>query len=339
MSGRMQDLDRVLPEDELLGTAAALAHGPDRLYAYGDYVLEALTGRRAGGILVACRFEAEKVARELSRAAGLTVLDLKSTKGAFHLAGSNRGERGVTVVPFAVPDIKEHLSDCGFTVTAMAVDIAAPAPRQLIDPFGGLKDLQNGRLRTVSSNAFVDDPARLLRAAQLSFTYRLDPATETEALMRASADLANTLLPYRTWNALSGLFNGEDLSAKARFLARTGVLGALFPEVGATYEVPQNYYHHLGVWEHTLEVLDVLEEMLLEPHRFFPAFAPRISGHMAGRVRPGVDRRSVRGACSRHREACDDGVRAVRKDSIPGSPGRRRPPNRRDRGQDGARPQ
>ena len=55
--------------------------------------------------------------------------------------------------------------------------------------------------------------------------------------------------PTRAWDAVSRLFSGTGLSDTSRFLKDTGALAALFPELAAIYDVPQNYFHHLGVWE------------------------------------------------------------------------------------------
>jgi poly(A) polymerase len=289
------NLDHAIEEDQLLRPAVASAGRPDRLYVYGDYVLQGLKGRPPGNILIASRAPTDTVARELARASGLKLLALKNNAGGFHLAGPRFGERGITVVPLAGSGIRENLADCGFSVTAIAVDLSSRTLRELVDPFGGLEDLANARLRAVSSNAFINDPARILQAAELAFPYGLRPDSETEVLMGASAHLLGTLPCSRVWPVLLRLFGGEELSGKARFLAGTGALGALLPEVEATYEVPQNYYHHLGVWEHTLEVLDVLEGVLQETMGSFRAFAGRISTHMGREIVPGADRRSFLG--------------------------------------------
>jgi poly(A) polymerase len=289
------NLLHAVEQDPFLQEGAALAAGPGRLYLCGDYVLQALVGRQPCNILLVSSGEAGEVAPRLAGALGLKLLELKGTAGGYHLAGESFGSRSITVLPLAGSEIKDQLADCGFTVTAMALDLSAWSSGEVVDPFGGLQDLIEGRLRAISSKVFADDPVRLLLAAELKFGYGLDPTDETGAYMRASADLAKTLPAARAWPILMRLFGGDDLSAKARFLADTGVLGGLFPEVEAVYEVPQNYYHHRGVWEHTLEVLDILEEMLEKPGAFFRAYAGRISMHMAQEVDPGAHRRSTLG--------------------------------------------
>lgn len=289
------NLDSAIKADELFGLAAGLAGSPGRLFACGRYVLEALAGSDPGGILLVCGTDAPGVAIELAGRSGLEPVALKDPTGAFHLAPGGRGARGITVVPLSGGDIKAHLHQSAFTVEALAVDLVSGQPRGIIDPFNGLSDLESGTLRALSPRAFIEDPARLLLAAELTFSYGLELDGRTESAMKAAAARVREVPPRRAWRLLSRLFGGKDLSDKARMLARTGALGALLPEVEALYDVPQNYYHHLGVWEHTLEVLDVLERMLEAPVGFFPAFAGRVTECLAEEIEGGVDRRSFLG--------------------------------------------
>jgi tRNA nucleotidyltransferase (CCA-adding enzyme) len=73
-----------------------------------------------------------------------------------------------------------------FSVNAMAVALSPES--ELVDPQGGLADLERGMLRTLHPNSLVDDPTRALRAARYSSRYgfELDPGTEAEVV---AADL------------------------------------------------------------------------------------------------------------------------------------------------------
>lgn len=296
MQSHKMNLDSGLEADELFGKAAGLAASPGAFYAFGAFVLETLAGREPGNILIACGADTAAAARELSRQTGFKTVPLRNQPRVFNLVGDRVGSRTITVVPLAGPDIRGHLEAyCGFTVEALAVDLASRRPRELIDPLGGLRDLEGGRLRAASPVSFTEDPARLLSGAALAGGYNLDLETETEVWMRDAADLIRELAPRRAWRLIARLFGGRGLSGSARFIQRTGVLGALLPEVEAVRGVPQNYYHHLGVWEHTLAVLDILEAMIDSPALYFPAFAGRIYAHMRRQLEGGVDRRAFAG--------------------------------------------
>jgi poly(A) polymerase/tRNA nucleotidyltransferase (CCA-adding enzyme) len=87
----------------------------------------------------------------------------------------------VDVTPFqAGPHIEDDLAHRDFTINAMAYDANR---KQLLDPYGGCADLQDGLLRAVGSarDRFAEDPLRALRAVRLAATrgWKLDPELES----------------------------------------------------------------------------------------------------------------------------------------------------------------
>ena len=95
---------------------------------------------------------------------------------------SGRGYRGFTV--YSAPDVtlEQDLARRDLTINAMARDEAG----RLIDPFGGERDLRAGVLRHVSE-AFAEDPVRILRVARFAARFRFRVAEETLARMRRMA--------------------------------------------------------------------------------------------------------------------------------------------------------
>ncbi len=83
-------------------------------------------------------------------------------------------------LPVVAPaeSIEADLGRRDFSINAMAIPLASPA--DLIDPFGGREDLEQGLLRVLHPDSFRDDPTRALRAARYAarFGFELDPGTE-----------------------------------------------------------------------------------------------------------------------------------------------------------------
>ncbi|MFH2098103.1 MAG: HD domain-containing protein, partial [Pseudomonadota bacterium] len=76
-------------------------------------------------------------------------------------------------------------------------------------------------------------------------------------------------------------------SATIRDMDATGVLGQIFPELAPMKGVTQNHYHHQDVWEHSLAVLDLLEQAVEEPGERFGERGQEVAGFLAeGRHRP-----------------------------------------------------
>jgi len=120
--------------------------------------------------------------------------------------------------PGALPEvepasIEDDLARRDFTINAMAVPLSGePA---LIDPHGGLADLEQGLLRVLHDRSFVDDPTRALRAARYAARLGLRLESGTEQLLRA-ADLS-TAGSYRLDRELARL-DAELTAPRAREL-------------------------------------------------------------------------------------------------------------------------
>jgi len=113
---------------------------------------------------------------------------------------SGRGYKGFMV--YAAPDVtlEEDLRRRDLTINAMAKDEAG----NLVDPYGGARDLKAGVLRHVSE-AFAEDPLRILRVARFAARFGFAVAPETQALMHAMVDSgeAEFLVPERVWQELA----------------------------------------------------------------------------------------------------------------------------------------
>ena len=158
---------------------------------------------------------------------------------------SGRGYRGFVVDADPSVTLEEDLQRRDFTINAIARD---ETTGQLVDPWGGVRDIEQRVLRHVGP-AFVEDPLRVLRAAR--FMARFAPlgftlAPETAELMRqmaASGEL-DALVPERIWQELRRALTMKQPSAFLRSLHETHALKAILPEVDALYGVPQRAEFH-----------------------------------------------------------------------------------------------
>ncbi len=158
---------------------------------------------------------------------------------------SGSGYTGFVVHASPEVTLEEDLARRDFTINAIARDEATGA---ILDPFGGVRDIEQRVLRHVGP-AFVEDPLRVLRAAR--FMARFVPlgfriAPETLELMREmveGGELA-ALTPERVWQELARALRSESPAAFLRTLRECGALAALLPEVDALYGVPQRAEYH-----------------------------------------------------------------------------------------------
>jgi tRNA nucleotidyltransferase (CCA-adding enzyme) len=146
----------------------------------------------------------------------------------------------------ADPDVtlEQDLARRDLTINAIAEDEHG----KLVDPYGGVNDLQQRVLRHVSP-AFVEDPVRLLRVAR--FAARFAPlgftvAEETMSLLQQMVrdGEIDHLVPERVWAETRKALGEAQPSAFLRVLRESGALAVLFPEVDALYGIPQRADFH-----------------------------------------------------------------------------------------------
>lgn len=154
--------------------------------------------------------------------------------------------------------IEEDLSRRDLTINALAVDDSG----ELIDPFGGLQDLDRRLIRHVS-DAFIEDPVRILRAAKFAarfahLGFRIAP--ETRDLMRqmVADGEADALVPDRVWKETESALAGASPQLYFEALRACGALRVVFPEVDALFGVPQpvKWHPEVDTGVHTMMVVE-----------------------------------------------------------------------------------
>ena len=153
--------------------------------------------------------------------------------------------------------LEEDLQRRDLTINA----IAETADGELIDPWGGVRDLEQRVLRHVSP-AFAEDPLRVLRVARFSArlaAWDFTVAPETADLMRSMADAGqlDALVPERVWQETVQAL-AEDAPARYfEVLRQCGALARVFPEIDRLYGVPQtaSYHPEIDTGIHTMMVL------------------------------------------------------------------------------------
>ncbi len=141
-----------------------------------------------------------------------------------------------------------------FTINAMMQDVLTG---EIVDHFDGQEDIRAGVLRHVNEETFVEDPLRVLRAAQFAARFNFTVAEETVELAK-TMDLT-ALAKERIMGELEkALMKAGSPSIFFREMRRMDQLGYWFPEMEQMIGVMQNpEFHPEGdVWTHTLMVMD-----------------------------------------------------------------------------------
>ena len=214
--------------------------------------------------------DVQRLAARLARALGGVAFLLHAQHGGWRVIGG-AGTLQVDIEPLRGGAIEEDLRARDFTIDAIAQPLAGG---ELIDPTGGLGDLDARRLRVAGPGALAADPLRVLRAARLASALELALEPRTAALVQASAALLEQVAAERRFGELRAMLCGADPAGAIQTLDRLGLLAILLPELAACQGLTQSHFHHLDVYEHTLAVLRAtvaLEQALRAPAPSRPA--------------------------------------------------------------------
>ncbi|NCV63965.1 MAG: multifunctional CCA tRNA nucleotidyl transferase/2'3'-cyclic phosphodiesterase/2'nucleotidase/phosphatase, partial [Betaproteobacteria bacterium] len=138
------------------------------------------------------------------------------------------GYKGFVVHASPEVTLEEDLARRDLTINAMA----QADDGSVVDPFGGQRDLQNKVLRHVT-DAFREDPVRILRVARLAARYPdFSVAPQTMALMQdmVRAGEVNALVSERVWQELAKGLMAKQPSRLLQVLRECGALHVLLPE-------------------------------------------------------------------------------------------------------------
>lgn len=184
------------------------------------------------------------------------------TKEEYALARTERktgqGYNGFSCISDPSITIEQDLLRRDLTINAIAEDEQG----KLIDPYGGQQDIQSRTLRHVS-DAFIEDPLRVLRVARFAARFAhlgFSIADETLALMQTlsvSGELDH-LTPERVFQEMDTALATQSPQVFFMVLHQCKALHVLFPEVEALFGVPQTATHHpeIDTGIHTLMVVE-----------------------------------------------------------------------------------
>ncbi|WP_335973789.1 multifunctional CCA addition/repair protein [Acinetobacter calcoaceticus] len=157
---------------------------------------------------------------------------------------SGKGYHGFQFFTDTTVSLEEDLIRRDLTINAIAMD----QDGKLYDPYGGQTDLENKTLRHVSE-AFAEDPLRVLRVARFAArysSYGFHIAPETLQLMQTMAESGelDALTPERVWKETARALLEDHADIYFQTLRDCGALKHLFPEIDALFGVPQRPEYH-----------------------------------------------------------------------------------------------
>lgn len=127
----------------------------------------------------------------------------------------------------------------------------------IVDPYGGARDIAERRIDILHEAAFEEDPLRMLRAVQFAARFAFVLTPRTRAAIEAAAALVSSVSPERVRDELIKLIAlAERPSLGLDIMRETGLLAYVLPELGEGIGVEQNEFHRFDVYRHNLASVD-----------------------------------------------------------------------------------
>lgn len=267
----MSDVERLAAAPVVAAARRALGDG-EGAWIVGGAVRDAVLGREVTDLDLAVAGDPSAVARAIAKEIGEHAFELSAEFGTWRVVAQSRGWQ-IDVTALRGDGIEADLAARDFTIGAVAVPLTGGEP---LDPYAGLVDLADKRLRAVGQQSFGDDPLRLLRAPRLAVELELEIEPRTVSLARAAAARAADPAGERQLAELRQLLGGPDPLRGLRLLDELGLTAVVLPELEELRGVEQGPNHHLDVFDHTLAVLEHTLEVEGDLDRF--------AGERAGEV-------------------------------------------------------
>ena len=265
-----------------LGRAPAVravqdALGTEQAWFVGGTVRDASLDRPVTEADIVVPDDPAEAARRIADGVDGFVFPLSERFGAWRVIARDRAWQS-DVTP-ARGSIEQDLAQRDFTVNAMAVPVSDVVT--LIDPHGGMDDLQARSIRAVGPRAFAEDPLRVLRMARFATDLAFEVDAGTAALAAAESARIGEVASERSFYELRRLVAGPQPLRGIALMDSVGLVATLLPELEALKGVEQNPYHHLDVWGHTLAVLEQLVAVTADPGQVFGDAGDAIAAELA----------------------------------------------------------
>ena len=231
-------------------------------YLVGGAVRDAVLRRNIHDLDFATEQDGRRLAKLIADKLDGAYYPLDADRGVGRAIVKQDGERFVIdVARFRGGTLGDDLAGRDFTINALAIHMRGDL-QTIIDPLGGLADLQQKRLRRCSPASISDDPLRALRAVRQSVALGLKIEPETRADIRQYGPQIANASAERVRDEFMTMLGGPRPHVALRTLDALGLLAIIIPEVEPMRGVTQSLPHIYDVWEHTLYVIERLYGVL-----------------------------------------------------------------------------
>jgi len=258
-----KDWDLIIPVIQLAGKRKA------KLYLVGGTLRDLVLGRAKENpdFDFAIKKGAINFGRALSKELGCGFVLLDKEHGSCRVVRKLKHKICTyDFTDFRGVNIEDDLLHRDFTINSIALEDrhifhGKDLSSYLIDPYGSRQDIKGKIIKPVSSLSFKEDPLRILRAFSFASILKFNIHPSAYKLITPVKSKLKNVSGERIRDELFKIFATQEAYECFMLLEKTGALKIIFPETKGMRGIGQGAYHHLDVWNHTLETLKQLESI------------------------------------------------------------------------------
>ncbi|MBR3627586.1 MAG: CCA tRNA nucleotidyltransferase [Elusimicrobia bacterium] len=267
------------------------------VYIVGGYIRDFLLKKKSLDIDLVVSEKPESFAKQLAKKIKGKSFILHSDLQVYRVAVMNNSDlEYIDVSLMQDKNIKTDLSKRDFTINALAVKIEKfdNIKKNIIDFFGGIKDLKNKEIKVVSKKVFIDDPLRMLRAFRFASEYKFKISKETLSLIKKCSSRISATAGERIKNELFRILNNKKSSQYISVIDDIKLLEKIFPVITKMKQSAQSFYYHpKGLFQHCFQTYEALENILIKLNKYFPKSKDILEKHLNETFSENVTRKNL----------------------------------------------
>ena len=223
-------------------------------YLVGGTLRDFLLGKKSVDRDIAIK-NAEDFAKKIANEFEATFIVLDSVNKIFRVVLKDKINY-LDISEMQGDNIEKDLERRDFTMNAVAFDLKTC---EIIDPFNGVLDIKNKKIKHIKDINFEEDPLRILRAFRFVATTGFELSEEVQVCINKYKNLLLNPAKERIMYELMKLFGGNYTSKSLLMMDRFGILEEIFPQVVEMKKIPPNTHHHLDLFHHVVETVRNIE--------------------------------------------------------------------------------
>ncbi|MDR3071442.1 MAG: HD domain-containing protein [Endomicrobium sp.] len=260
----------------------SLSQGFD-VYAVGGFARDLLMERKHKDIDLVVNKNALKYSKQIANAFNSKLVVLDDESKSYRIILKDKVIPNIDISLFRGKTIEQDLQDRDFTINAMAFSLKSFENfRQniILSQKDTVKDLKSKIINTISPKSFKTDPLRMLRAFRFAAELNFKLSKKTLLQIKQNVKLISGIAVERIKNEIFAVLSAKNSVNLVDEMDKCGLLSKIFPLIKEMKKSRKKYYYHPGgLFQHSFETMEAIENILNNLQKFFPINCIELQEH------------------------------------------------------------